>query len=302
MSLDFGKILSRAWQLTWNNKILWLFGIFSALMAGGGGPRGGSRFDFGNPRTALPDRFQNIDQSTVWLILAGIAIAAIIIAIVLIILAVIGRGGLIGGLRLAETQGKVSFGEAFAIGREKFWTVLGLGLVVWVLGFLLAIMSLILFATICLAPLACVGFVLVVLLGVYARLAQIVAINDNVGLSEALSRTLKYIQANLGQLLVLGLILVVIDAVVGFLIFLPFIAIAAPVIFSMIGYANDSALAGTGGLVAAALCVVVYLPVVIVARGALESWIMACWTLAYRTLTGPAPTPAMPTPIAPMAA
>ena len=296
MTLDFGGLLRRAWQLTWNNKILWLFGIFSALMAGGNnnGPSGGPRFQFDNPRGVLPSNMQNIDQTTLWLILAGIAAVIIIIGLVLIILSVLGRGGLIGGLRLAETQGRVSFGEAFAIGRDKFWTVLGLGLVVWVLGILVAIMSVILVATLCLAPLACVGFLLLILLGLYARLAQIVAINDNVGLSEALSRTLKYSQANLGQNIILGLILVVIQFVLNFVLALPFIAVALPIILAYLGYANESQFAGGAGLAVAGLCVVIYLPILILIGGVVECWVMACWTLAYRTLTGQSPATSAP--------
>ena len=34
--MDFGKILSRAWHIIWNNKIIWLFGIFASFL---GGPR-----------------------------------------------------------------------------------------------------------------------------------------------------------------------------------------------------------------------------------------------------------------------
>ena len=31
MSLNYSDILRRAWQITWNNKILWLFGILAGL-------------------------------------------------------------------------------------------------------------------------------------------------------------------------------------------------------------------------------------------------------------------------------
>ena len=39
--IDYGKILKRAWQILWNYKILWIFGILLALTAGGGGGGGG---------------------------------------------------------------------------------------------------------------------------------------------------------------------------------------------------------------------------------------------------------------------
>jgi hypothetical protein len=298
MSLDFGGVLRRAWQITWNNKILWLFGIFSTIMSGGNGrgANSGTRFNLNNPRQVLPPQFHDLDQTVVLLIVLGIIAVIIIVAIVLFILGVIGRGGLIGGIRTAETQGKVTFGEAFAIGRAKFWTVLGIGLVVWVVSLILAGASLISFLTICLAPLACIGFLLLILLNLYARLAQIAAVHDNVGIGEALPRALRFIQANLGQVILLGLILVIIQYVISFVLVLPLAAIALPIILSVAGYANDAPLVGGAGIAVAGLCVVVYIPVLIVLGGIVETWVMSCWTLAYRQLTGQAPVSAAPAP------
>ena len=34
MNFDFGGTLRRAWQITWKHKILWLFGLLSALAGG----------------------------------------------------------------------------------------------------------------------------------------------------------------------------------------------------------------------------------------------------------------------------
>ncbi len=38
---DIGKILKRAWQILWNYKILWIFGLLLALTGAGGGSTGG---------------------------------------------------------------------------------------------------------------------------------------------------------------------------------------------------------------------------------------------------------------------
>ena len=34
---DIGKILSRAWQILWKYKVLWIFGLLLALSGAGGG-------------------------------------------------------------------------------------------------------------------------------------------------------------------------------------------------------------------------------------------------------------------------
>lgn len=48
--IDFGKILKRSFEILWNYKVLWVFGLLLALTTGGGGGNGGgnssSRYDF----------------------------------------------------------------------------------------------------------------------------------------------------------------------------------------------------------------------------------------------------------------
>ncbi|KAA0284012.1 MAG: hypothetical protein EDM79_02345 [Chloroflexi bacterium] len=31
MKIDLGKILTRSWQIIWNHKVLWIFGIFAGF-------------------------------------------------------------------------------------------------------------------------------------------------------------------------------------------------------------------------------------------------------------------------------
>jgi hypothetical protein len=35
--LDITKVLSRSWNILWKYRILWIFGFFLAMSAGGGG-------------------------------------------------------------------------------------------------------------------------------------------------------------------------------------------------------------------------------------------------------------------------
>lgn len=48
--IDIGKIIKRAWHILWNYKMLWIFGILLALVAGGGnsGGNSGSGYQFNN--------------------------------------------------------------------------------------------------------------------------------------------------------------------------------------------------------------------------------------------------------------
>ena len=309
MNLDFGGTLRRAWDITWKHKILWLFGIFSAILGRasfsfnrGGGPRfNPTNFLQGNfPQ--LSRAFPNLDQNTIIAIALGILCVGLIIAITLYILHVIARGGLIGGIQLADTTGQVSFGQAWGAGLQHFWTVLLIGLIVAIIGILIAAASVFAAATICLTPLACIGFLLIAVLGVYTYLAQIAAVTENLSFSEALAKAWQVVQANLVPVLIMAVILIVIEVVLGFIFAIPFVIAVAPLLIA----AGVAAAGGNGQAVGATaiisgLCLIVWIPVVIVLQGILETWAISAWTLAYKQLSaapGSAMAPASPAPAA----
>ncbi len=35
MNFNFGEVLSRAWQIIWKHKVLWIFGILASCSQGG---------------------------------------------------------------------------------------------------------------------------------------------------------------------------------------------------------------------------------------------------------------------------
>ena len=103
MDFNFGEILSRAWQIVWKHKVLWVFGILAGCGRGGSGfNSGGNSGGDGGFGTAvdLPpqlERFLNllVENATTAI---SITIALIcIIWIVAIFASTIGRVGLIRG-------------------------------------------------------------------------------------------------------------------------------------------------------------------------------------------------------------
>jgi hypothetical protein len=307
MNFDFGGTLSRAWQITWKHKILWLFGILSAIAGRASYSRGPSFPNNFNPNS--PDFFQrvqannpNLTQSTIIAIALGILCVGLIIVVTLYVLHVIGRGGLIGGIQLGDTTGQVSFGQAWGAGVSHFWTVLIIGLIVAVIAIVIGIASVFAAATVCLTPLACVGFLLIAVLGVYTLLAQVAAVTENLSISEALGRALAVVQANLASVLLLGVLLIIIEAVAGFIIGVPFLIALAPLALAAVAAisAQSSTPFGAGAIVSG-LCFVIWIPFFLVLRGILETWVVSAWTLAYKQLgtnRGPAVVPANPAPLA----
>ena len=57
--MDFGEVLTRAWQITWRYKGLWVLGLLAGCGTGGGGGGGG-----GSPSStgAGPQSYGQIEQ------------------------------------------------------------------------------------------------------------------------------------------------------------------------------------------------------------------------------------------------
>lgn len=306
MNLDLGATLSRAWKIAWDNKILWIFGILASL---GGGGSSNFNFNFGGgggtgptpgPGNLPPELeriFNQMDPNVVMAVVIGLICVGLLIAIALIALSVIGRGGLIGGVQRANAGSKVTFGEAWGIGVKHFWTLFLIGLIVGIITFLAFVLTVVPGAVLtavtfglgalCLVPLICLLSILAIVLGVVAYFAQIAAVVENLGVSDALRRAWQIIQANLGSIIVLGLILIVLSAIIGFVLALPIIAIVLPAAFGMIALASgDAPAVGNTTLIISGLCFLIYLPVLIVLNGILQTWVTAAWTLAYEQFTG----------------
>ncbi len=319
MKLDFGAILSRAWKITWENKVLWIFGILAAMgngAAGGGGGAGGGDGggrDFGPGGLELPPparRFVERPDPQIIAIVIGVICVLVLIALVLFVLSIIGRGGLIGGVRLADDNGRVTFGEAWRVGLRNFWRVFLIGLIVGVvvIGLVLILLvpgiffSITIIGLLCGLPLIFAFVVAAIVLGIVAYFAQIAAVVEDLSVTAALGRAWEVIRANLGDIIILGIVLIVAQAVIGVVIALPLIVTLIPIVFAVIGFINESQNMAVGGLIVAGLCFVAYLPVLIVLGGVLETWITSAWTLAYRQFIRPMAAPgAQSAPLAPAA-
>jgi hypothetical protein len=320
MKLDFGAILSRAWKITWENKVLWIFGLLAAMGNGaagggggaGGGDGGGGR-DFGPGGPELPPpvrRFVESPDPRIIAIVIGVICVLVLIALVFFVLSMIGRGGLIGGVRLADDNGSVTFGEAWRVGLRNFWRVFLIGLIVGVvvIGLVLILLvpgiffSITIIGLLCGLPLIFAFVVAAIVLGIVAYFAQIAAVVEDLSVTAALGRAWEVIRANLGDIIILGIVLIVAQAVIGVVIALPVIVTLIPIVFAVIGFINESQNMAVGGLIVAGLCFVAYLPVLIVLGGVLETWITSAWTLAYRQFIRPMAAPgAQSAPLAPAA-
>jgi len=297
MNFNFGEVLSRAWQIIWKHKVLWIFGVFAGCARGGGGGTGwggGSGGGAGSGDQPFPQLEQFFQQIGQWIeanpwIVAIFVLLVILLVILSIFLGTIGRIGLIRGTHQADMGAeRTNFGELFSESMPYFWRVFGLALLIGLIG-LLAFAPLLLFGALtagvgflCVLPLLCILIPLLWALSVVIEQANIAIVLEDLGISDGFRRGWEVVRANVGPIILLTLILFIGSGIVGFIIAIPLIAAVLPLIFS-------AARNTSGPVWITVVCCAVYFPILLVLSGILNAYMQSVWTLTYMRLTAKPP-------------
>ncbi len=298
MNFNFGEVLTRAWQIIWKNKILWIFGILASCArgnaggAGGGGGNSGYRFESGQRPPFADEQFLRLAEQ--WLNKNGWVIVLIVVAIILIsiifyLIGFVGKVGLIRGTYRAETSAeRLIFGELLSESLPYFWRVFGLNFLIG-LAFFVIFIPIILFGILtagigflCLIPLICILIPLSWVVMVILEQTNAAIVIENLPMFDGLKRGWEIVRSNIGPVIIMALILFFGGAIVGVILALPIFFTILPLIPSfMTGEFQRS------GLLFAGLCFVAYLPFLIFLNGLLTAYIQSAWTLTYMRLATP---------------
>lgn len=303
--MNFGEVLSRAWQIIWKHKVLWIFGILAGLGSGSGGGSGNPQYRFGSDDQSFNFGNYNIPAYQVeawfeqnWWIFVLLAIALLLLIVVVIVLSTFGRIGLARGAWQAdENAPKLTFGRLFAESGRYFWRVFGLNVlifVLWIAFFLLITVPGIAFtvltagiALICLGPLflllCCLLVPLAWAVSIIVEQATVAITCEDLGLIEGLKRGWEVFRANLASQTVMFLILGIGGGIVRFLIALPVFLAILPLVGQLIISSGAEWMAGG---IASLVLVCLYIPIAIVLNGIVTTYIGTSWALTFRRLTG----------------
>ena len=314
--MDYGKVLGRAWEITWRWKVLWILGFLASLGSGGGGGGGGNAYSGGGDGYDLGRWAGDVIGPGGWAaigsIILGLLCLGLLIAIAVWVVSIIARGGLIAGVQQVEDEGATSFGQAWRIGASRFWTLTGIaflaaipfiillltGIVVLVVTIFLGvaaseisnavsaggIITAILFGGV-----FCCGMIILgIVLDQVRTYAERAAILEGLGWIEAFKRGWQVIKENLGPTIILWLIFLAIGLLLAAVIIGGLVAVALPfaAIFTQVK---------AGPWLLAPICCGGLLAILVFALFAsvVETFTSATWTLAYRELTGLAPQAAV---------
>lgn len=311
MNFNFGEVLTRAWQITWKHKVLWIFGIlagcsrgspnFNSNSSGSGGDGGG----FGQPD--LPPqvlRWIQIIQENLTTFIVITCVVILLIWAVTIFLGAIGKIGLIRGTFQAEGGAEsLIFGQLFSESAPYFWRMFGLSLLVSLPVFVVVAALVAGFAVLAISagggsdasgvgvlamlPILIGCFCLLIpvmfVVGMIARQAGNAIVLEEMSVLPALSRGWDVFRKNLGPIILMAIMLGIIGFVVGLVIAIPIFIIVIP---AVIAFAAGEARSWTP-LIIMGICICLYIPVSLLLNGIAMTYTESAWTLTYMRLTKP---------------
>ena len=287
--MNIGDVLVGGWKTIWKHKVLWIFGILAGCATGSyGASNGGVTYQFD-----APVEFQNFIESTDPALLALYVGLMILIGLVLLVLVVflstVGRIGLIRGAFQSNLgTEKLTFGGLFSGSTPYFWRVFGLTLLVSILSFV-TILGIILVAvagtivtlglgTLCLIPLLCLLIPAIWMLGIFIQQSVLAVVVEDKGVMDGLQRGWQIFKEHLGDMLILGLIFLLINVVVTFILIKPLIGITVPVITGFFDGTESAVRTAWAAALVAFLC---YTPLLLLLNGILRAYFESAWTLNY---------------------
>ena len=311
--MDFGRIIGRAWQITWKFKILWLFGFLAALYFNS--PSSSSyRYDTLPPKLAGQVE-QFIFGPFFAPVIAGVLVTFFLIGIVFAILKVIGRTGLVDQINAAEQgirpTGRAGWAAFQRYGWRMFWISFFSGLPGFLI-FMVAIVPL-LWATVSFLPelrsfsfynfnpdptgfllglawffpVCCLGVFVCAFFSLLRTLGERVCVIEDQGIWESIKGGWLMLWGQLGSVFLMWLLIFVINFAVIGLIVIPAILISllffVPLLLSTQILNGDFSIIGLTSLIC--LGGVIWIWGMSIASIA-ETFYSCCWTLIYRQLTG----------------
>ncbi len=286
MNFDFGEVLSRAWQITWKHKVLWiigiLFGFFISII-----------FPLMFSPVLIPMLMQDskIDLRPVLILIAGYIIALLLFMLVLYPISVLVQTSVtLGVLNANQDSENLTAIDLIKRSFPFFWRVLGLtllfavgmtlvNLIIQAILFLLTIMTLGL-AILCITPLTVLMYPALYGAIVWMEQAMNGIIVDNMTVMDATRQGWSLIRNNLMSITLMGLVVYLGIGLVTGIVMVPMMIPLFIVPFSFVEHQTSWMI-----LSISILCTVVFIPLFALISAWSLIFTKSAWVLTYLRLT-----------------
>jgi hypothetical protein len=323
MKIGFGQILTRAWQITWKNKSLWVFGFLIALVsetASGGSNSINLRNQISDANLSTKSEFlppeirnfiewlNNIDWNSAW-VYAALAVGCFLILwILLTLLSIRAHGGLIAGILKADTGEPIMVREAWSMGARYFGRLLAVALIDFLVRLVMALVAfLVLFGSFMLSltgpsydsqfssfsillpfllicPMFCCIFAASTLLSFYMYFAKLAVVIEDLKVGASFRRAWKVIKGSIGPLVIIGLIVYVLALGMGVLSMLLTAPAIGVVLAGIWPMVNEMGMLNMPLLYLAGVLFLLSVPVGWLVSAVWVTWSNAVYALAYKRL------------------
>ena len=294
MKVELGEVLTRAFQITWKNKVLWAISALPILasfliipiwlfMAFAG--------DFDTGR--MPRLFENEG-----FIILAIFFYVIVFAISLVLQIISRSSGTLGVYRAEAGTQPITFMDLLKDGFSYFLRILGISLlaasvyIAFMLVFFacttVASIATLGLASICLQPLFLLLFPLILLLMTFMEQAEAAVVVDGLSLVDAAKRSYDLVRANLLTFTLLIVVIYFGMTMLSSFIVIPFMI---PMFFFMIPGLESGMLDFSNIILLQAIFMAVLLPIMAVVQGVSLTYLKSAMMVTYLRLARPASAP-----------
>ena len=296
MNFDIGEVLSRAIQITWKNKSLWLFSalpvavnflIFPVMIL--------PMIFFGTDSRGQPILFENP------IFIIFFMLFAVAISVLTFVLYTAGTSSLtLGIVNVANGEEGLPFRELLKQGMKYFPRILGVGLLVGVtvsVVFTAIFFGMAAFGAvtaglgfICIQPLFILLYPLMMLLYALIEQSNAAVVADDLGVTNAISKAWNLTKSNFWRILLVSLIIYFGVSVVSGIVVLPFMI---PFFFFPFLFTDPSQIEAsmrTFGWIMLAFGAIL-LPVMSLVQGVAITFMKSAYVLVYLRLTRPSNQP-----------
>jgi hypothetical protein len=252
--MDIAKIITRAWEVFWKHKILWVFGLLSGAIGGLSGVSSWFNYRYTFRIMELRPGEVPFSENTIevirWavdhavLFTTGIITAVLLILFLMLLLGAFTSTGIIQGNLLVEAGSEeLTFEKLTQAIRPYFWRVVGLNALLGVGGMglvvgLMAILFVLLIATmgigmLCFFPLICLLVPVMWFLMIVVTQAMIAIVAEDLDIINALKRGWQLVTGRIGPFLLVWLLVMALTFVISIVLSVPNYIAMSPVYASM---------------------------------------------------------------------
>lgn len=292
--INYLDIFKKAWEITWNNKYLWWFGLF----VGTGGL--GLNFNFGtgkgNSNQSIPNEVGSKITEFIGHNFALILIAAIIILIFILfflVLGILSYAGLIKSINASLKNEKIGFRKGIVLGKKYFWKLILIGLIVslTILGIIVIlsvpVMFLFYLKSYILAVLTMIAAILIfipimVLVSFISKYARFYLVLSDLNIKASLENGYQLFRKNMDASIIMGLLFIPVGILAGMSLIIVILAVA--IVFAILGLVLYFLLSKIGIIITVILGLLALIPLIFLFRGIFSTFCHTSWFLFFREI------------------